>query len=86
MTLSMFSDRYEEFRLLLIDIRKRSGLTQAELAAKLSKPQSFVSKMERGERRIDVVELGDVARALGVDPMEVLRQFFSRETTHENRS
>lgn len=86
MTLSVFSDRYEEFRLLLIDLRKKAGLTQSELAVKLSKPQSFVSKMERGERRIDVVELGDVAKALGIDPIEIMRRVFSSEAQREDRS
>jgi transcriptional regulator with XRE-family HTH domain len=85
-TLSVFSDRYEEFRLLLIDLRKKAGLTQSELAVKLSKPQSFVSKMERGERRIDVVELGDVAKALGIDPIEIMRRVFSSEAQREDRS
>lgn len=46
---------------------KGAGLTQAALAAKLGKPQSYVSKYERGERRVDVVELLEIADALGVD-------------------
>jgi transcriptional regulator with XRE-family HTH domain len=64
---------------------KQAGLTQAQLAKKLSKPQSFVSKMERGERRLDVVEFDAVARALGVDPIRLLKQFYS-ERQGEDRS
>lgn len=73
---SVFTQEYERFRRLLIDARKRSGLSQAALAEKLSRPQSFVSKYERGERRLDVIETGLVARALGVDPIEFLRQVY----------
>ena len=49
-------------------------LTQVELAEKLACPQSFVSKYERGERRIDVVEFLDIARAVGLDPYDVIRE------------
>jgi transcriptional regulator with XRE-family HTH domain len=42
------------------------------LAKKLGRPQSFVSKFERGERRLDVPEFLDVARALGIDPARII--------------
>jgi transcriptional regulator with XRE-family HTH domain len=45
--------------------RERSGLTQQQLAKRLGKPQSFVSNYERGQRRIDVLELTRIATALG---------------------
>jgi hypothetical protein len=48
-----------------------ANLTQQELAARLGKPQSFVSELERGQRRLDVVELLVISRALGADPLEV---------------
>jgi transcriptional regulator with XRE-family HTH domain len=47
--------------------RVRAGLTQMELSRKLERPQSFVSKYERGERRLDVIEFLEVARVLGFD-------------------
>lgn len=47
--------------------RERQGLTQAELASRLGKPQSFVSKYESGERRLDVVEFVSVCDALGME-------------------
>lgn len=50
-------------------------MTQAELAARLGKPQSFVSKIERGERRLDVIEFCQVAEALGRDPAKLLQEF-----------
>ena len=75
----MRSDAHRRFRELLIEARKGADLTQAELSRRLKRPQSFVSKYERGERRLDVVEFGDVAKALGVDPLRLLRRFYSEE-------
>jgi transcriptional regulator with XRE-family HTH domain len=71
---SIFTERYTRFRLLLAEARQAAGLTQEELAAKLGRNQSFVSNYERGQRRIDVVEFLEVAKALGIDPCEVIRQ------------
>ncbi len=68
MTKSILSVRYNRFRNLLIAARQGQSLTQVEVAKRLGKPQSFVSKYERGERRLDVVEFLFVAKAIGVDP------------------
>ena len=57
---------------LLVEARKAKGLTQAELAESLNKPQSFVAKYENGERRIDVVEFVDITAALGVSTVDLL--------------
>ena len=73
MTRSVFSGKYDLFRRLLIEARKNAGLTQVGLAEKLSHPQSYVSKYERGERRLDVIEFLEVARAMGIDPFAFLR-------------
>ena len=54
---SIHSKEYKEIIRKLQDARLASGLTQTEVALKLKKPQSYLSKIERGERRIDVVEL-----------------------------
>jgi transcriptional regulator with XRE-family HTH domain len=51
--------------------RRRANVTQQELAARLDKPQSFVSEYERGQRRVDVVELLVISRVLGVDPLDI---------------
>lgn len=56
----------------LVSARKACGLTQTELAEQLRKPQSFVSKYERGERRLDVVELIEIARTLEIDPHSIV--------------
>jgi transcriptional regulator with XRE-family HTH domain len=63
---------------LLIDARKQAQLTQTQLAAQLRKPQSFVSKYERGERRLDVIELLDVCQRLGADPHKLIRRLESQ--------
>ena len=65
---------------MLVDARKNADVTQAELSGRLKRPQSFVSKYERGERRLDVVEFGDVAKALGLDPVVFLRRFYEGES------
>ena len=57
---------YESFLRRLRSARKSAALTQAEAARRLGKPQSYVSKCESGERRVDVVELRAIARAYGV--------------------
>ena len=56
----------------LVDARKRAGLGQDDLADRLKCHQSLVARIESGERRIDVVELVVLARAIGFDPFDVL--------------
>jgi transcriptional regulator with XRE-family HTH domain len=67
-----FSDANAALVAALIEARKDAGLTQVQLAEGLSKPQSYVSKIERGERRVEVVEFIALARALQVEPGELL--------------
>jgi transcriptional regulator with XRE-family HTH domain len=54
----------------LIEGRKRVGINQSELGKKLGKPQSYVSKIETGERRLDLVEYVQWTKALGLDLTE----------------
>ena len=63
-----------KLRSLLIEARERADLTQTELAARLRRPQSFVSDYEAGQRRIEVAEFILIARALGEEPVEMLRR------------
>ena len=72
----MPNEAYKKFRELLVQARKRAQLTQAELAARLKRPQSFVSKYERGARGLDIVEFREVAVALGVDPIRLLKKLY----------
>jgi transcriptional regulator with XRE-family HTH domain len=73
------NEAHKRLRKLLIQTRKQAGLTQADLAARLKRPQSFISKYERGERRLDLVEFGEVAKALGIDPVRFLGRLYGEE-------
>lgn len=64
--------RYDFFHKALIDARQENSLTQHEVAFRLGRPQSFVSKYESGERRLDVIEFLDVCQALGIKPQLIL--------------
>jgi transcriptional regulator with XRE-family HTH domain len=70
---SLFTREYRLFLRHLRAARKKAGLTQAELAQKLGQTQSFVSKCERGERRIDVVELYYFCKGLGLGVADFVR-------------
>ncbi|KTC09776.1 helix-turn-helix domain-containing protein [Pseudomonas sp. ICMP 10191] len=64
--------RYQVLLDLLLEARNAAGMTQKELAVRLGRPQSFVSKTENAERRLDVIEFMDVCRGLGADPYALL--------------
>ena len=53
--------------MMLRAARKHAGLSQADVAQQLGKPQSFVSKYERGERRLDVIEFLEIAKIVGLN-------------------
>ncbi|HYD14143.1 MAG TPA: helix-turn-helix transcriptional regulator [Allosphingosinicella sp.] len=58
----------------LRQVRRDAGLTQKQLADRVHRDQSWVSLIEGSQRRVDVVEFIDIARAMGVDPSELLTQ------------
>lgn len=58
----------------MVEARKKTKISQHELARRLGKPQSFVSKYERCERRLDVAEFVKVAHALEIDPSKLMRR------------
>ena len=68
---SIYSDEYQRIIDRLVTARKDAGITQQGIADALGRPQSFVSKYERCERRLDVVEYAHICRLIGVDPGEV---------------
>lgn len=63
---------YKHLIAILRDARTRAGITQTDLASKFGNTQTFVSKVERGERRLDVVEFVEWCEALGLAPSRVL--------------
>ena len=77
-TRSLFSPAYGRLREILVAARHERQLSQANVARTLGRPQTFVSKYERGERRLDVVELVEVARALELDPAGVVMEIARR--------
>ncbi|QIF08084.1 helix-turn-helix transcriptional regulator [Ralstonia mannitolilytica] len=64
--------RYQRVAALLVELRKQRGLLQQELADRLNRPQAFVSKVESGARRVDLIELLDFLKALDADPHEFI--------------
>ena len=70
----MQRNKYESLQKALIEARQSKGLTQTEIATHCGKPQSFVSKYESGERRLDVVEFLEVCQALGIKPNSILNK------------
>ena len=72
MSKSLRSLRHQRLLSQLILLRKAEGLTQAQVAERLHRPQSFVAKYEGGERRLDVIEFLEVTEVLRADPCEIL--------------
>jgi transcriptional regulator with XRE-family HTH domain len=62
----------------LHELRLREGLTQGQLAAKIGKPQAFISNVERGARRIDVIEFCVLAKVLNTEPVSLFAHILSR--------
>lgn len=70
---SLNSPRHVVLRDALIAQRKAAGMTQTQVAAVLGHPQSYIAKVEGGERRIDVVELVDLAEVIGLDLLKLMQ-------------
>ena len=72
---SLHDRAYEKLVSALKDARLGANVTQAELAGRIDADQSYVSKYERCERRLDYVELRAICLALGVDPVKFIKAF-----------
>jgi transcriptional regulator with XRE-family HTH domain len=83
---SIYTQEYDRLIHLLVEARKAVPLTQQQLARKLHRPQSFVSKYERGERRLDVVEFIAISRALDVHATSLVSQLEKEFTTPSRRA
>jgi len=71
MSKSLFSAANEKFVETLIEARRNAGLKQAELAEIIDKDQSYISNIERGQRRVDMLEFYILARAMNTDPVKL---------------
>lgn len=69
---STYTEKYKRLLTRLVTARKQAGITQEVLSKKLGRPQSFVSKIENGERRIDVIELLEITEFLDMDSCELI--------------
>lgn len=74
MTTSTHTEEYQALRTILREARLNAGVTQHQLAERLGKPQSYVAKVEGGERRIDVIEFIAFARAIGADASSLFQR------------
>jgi transcriptional regulator with XRE-family HTH domain len=75
---TVHSDDYRALLALVREDRESAGFTQVALATQLGRPQSWVSKVETGERRLDMAELRLVCAVLGIDLIEMIREWEAR--------
>ena len=75
---SLNTHEYDVLLEVLREARKEKGVSQEKLSALLGQSVNFVLKIEQKERRIDVVEFSQLARALGYDPEELFRRYLIR--------
>jgi transcriptional regulator with XRE-family HTH domain len=68
-------------RQILKQCRQESGLTQTDLASRLDVHQSYVSKIENGERKVDIVEFVSIVQGMGVDPIAVLNHYMNAKSS-----
>lgn len=68
------SPRHEALRSFVVEKRTKAGLRQIDLAKRLKRYQSYVTHIETGQKEIGVVELLELAEAIGFDPIQALRR------------
>lgn len=83
---SIYRDEYRVLVELLREEREKAGITQGTVAEAFGRPQSTLSHLERGSRRIDVVEFIDYCRIIGADPRAIFDAFLARAGKGHKRS
>lgn len=78
MTKSVFTDAYKTFLELMVETRREASVHQSELADRICWDQPTISNAERGIRRLDVIEFVAIAKALDVDPVELMAELVRR--------
>ncbi len=71
---SLYTERHKKLIKLLIEARENAGLTQAEFAERLGEYQSFVARLESGQRRVDIVELIRFSEVLGFEANSIINE------------
>ncbi len=79
---SIFTGDHQALVETLTLARKRAGLTQEELARRVGKDQSYVSIIERSQRRVDVLEFYALARAMAADPVALFAEIVGKLPAH----
>ena len=72
---SIYTHEYQVMLRLLREAREQAGVTQVELARRLAQTQSYVSKVELGDRRLDVVQLRTILAAIGMSLGDFVGRF-----------
>jgi transcriptional regulator with XRE-family HTH domain len=75
---TIYTKEHKRLTRILRELREEAGLRQSDVADALGKPQSFASKYEAGERRLDLVELDEICSILGVKLSELVRRYEKR--------
>lgn len=75
---SIYSEEYQSLIKELRDTRVKKGITQEKLAQAMNRPQSFIAKIESGERRLDVIEFAYVAQLLDINPAPLLQKVMKK--------
>lgn len=75
MTKSIYRPEYEVFLEILKRKRQSTGLTQVDCSNAIGRPQSFMSDVERGTRRLDIVQTHDLCKILGCSLLDIVREF-----------
>lgn len=78
MSKTIFGGDHQQLVQVLTEARKASGLTQTELAKLVGKDQTYISIIERGQRRVDVLEFVALAKAMKADPASLFEQVLKR--------
>jgi hypothetical protein len=72
--MELVRDRQRKLRELLKAARLAAGLRQVDLSSAVSRPQSFIAKVEQGERKLDFIEVLDLCAAMKLDPVDLVRK------------
>ena len=76
MVKTIYQESYQAFIKQLVLARKASGLTKMQVAEKLSKPQSYIAKVEGADRKLDVMEFVELCQAINVDPTTLIKLLY----------
>ncbi|MDG6882557.1 helix-turn-helix domain-containing protein [Phocoenobacter uteri] len=71
---TIYKEKYQKIIQFLIATRKEKGITQQQIADQLNKPQSYIAKIERCERKLDILEFIELCEAMNTSPLTILQK------------